>query len=56
MTVHDYMPAMEILRALKFLVVPTYTMHAIMLQSDTLMTVGHIVPKGENGELRSMYS
>lgn len=53
LAVHDFMPAMEILRAhgqFKFLVVPAYTVHAIMLQSDALMTVGHIVPKGENGE------
>jgi hypothetical protein len=53
LTVHDYMPAMEVLRAhgeFKFLVVPAYTVHAIMLQSDALMTVGHIVPKGEKGE------
>ncbi|KAF3032691.1 hypothetical protein E8E11_002021 [Didymella keratinophila] len=53
LTVHDYMPAMEILRAhgeFKFLVVPAYTVHAIMLQSGALMTVGHIAPKGEKDE------
>ena len=52
LTVHDYMPAMEILRAhgeFKFLVVPSYTVDAIMLQSDALMTVGHIVPRGGEG-------
>lgn len=53
LTVHNYTPAMEILRAhgqFEFLVVPAYTVHAIMLQSDTLMTVEYIVPKGEKGE------
>ncbi|KAF3045039.1 hypothetical protein E8E12_005468 [Didymella heteroderae] len=52
LAVHEYMPAMEILRGhgdFKFLVVPAYTVHALMLQSDALLTVGHIVPKSENG-------
>ncbi|KAJ4383568.1 hypothetical protein N0V86_001622 [Didymella sp. IMI 355093] len=48
LAVYGYLPAMEILRAhgeFKFLVVPAYTVHEIMLQSDALLTVGHIVPK-----------
>ncbi|KAF2631621.1 hypothetical protein BU25DRAFT_192146 [Macroventuria anomochaeta] len=51
--VPDLLPAMEVLRAhveFKFLVVPVYTVHQIMMQTDALMTVGHIVPKGENSE------
>lgn len=53
LAVHEYMPAMEVLRAqgkFKFLVVLAYTVHGFMLQSDALLTMGHIVPKGESGE------
>lgn len=45
----DYMPAIEFLRAhgdFKVLMVPAYTLHQIMLQSDALITAGYVVLEG----------
>ena len=53
------MPYLETLRAhgsFKFLVMPTHTVHGVMMHTDTLTTTGHIVRKSESGKRKLSFS